>query len=284
MIRLLLAPPPIMTLITKTLAAFILGSAAVVADELPPLHRAAAAGDVQQVRQLLQQGAGPNATTEMNWTPLHAAVAGGGAENYVEVVRVLLAAGARVQVRDGDGRSILCNLHASADAKMVRLLLSAGADANAIDDVLWTAAMRHMPEVYDALAAAGAQLTRGTPLHVAALLGRGEDCDKLLQAGADTEARVELSAFPRSLHELQYCTALHLAALSGSESVCAKLLAAGADPHAMDARGRTPLHFASSAAVCRLLLEKGARAERKRCRGQYPSACASPPAGRHAPL
>ena len=38
----------------------------------------------------------------------------------------------------------------------------------------------------------------------------------------------------------------------------------------MDARGRTPLHFASSAAVCRLLLEKGARADARDAEGNTP--------------
>lgn len=255
-------------MLRKIVYCFLLAGSAALADhELPPLHQAAADGQVERVRELLAAGARVNAVTETNWTPLHAAVAGG----HVEVCRLLLAAGANVHVRDNEGRTMLANMLPGSGAEMVRLLVAAGANPNAVDDVLWTVACRGMAEAYDALISAGGKLTRGTPLHVAALLNRAEECGALIDAGADVEAQVELSGFPRSLHELQCCTPLHLAAKMGGAEACAKLLAMGANPNARDARGRTPLHLSASPSVCRMLLRAGADAAAKDFSGKTPA-------------
>lgn len=64
------------------------------------LRRAAAAGDLRAVQDLLKREADPNAAAERNRkTPLHVAASAG----HAEVVRALIAAGADVDAEDSDG-------------------------------------------------------------------------------------------------------------------------------------------------------------------------------------
>jgi ankyrin repeat protein len=92
-----------------------------------------------------------------------------------------------------------------------------------------------------------------TPLHLAARRGSDGVVERLIDAGADPEARTTSRGV----------TALHLAAgaVDGQAAVRA-LLRAGADPNALESSaGQTPLIFASSknrAASVRALLEAGA--------------------------
>jgi ankyrin repeat protein len=66
-------------------------------DDTTPLHIAAAKGQVQVTRLLLERGSDPNAPDEEGIRPLHHAAGGG----HAEVVRLLLDAGADRQARDG---------------------------------------------------------------------------------------------------------------------------------------------------------------------------------------
>ncbi|XP_049945507.1 protein roadkill-like isoform X2 [Schistocerca serialis cubense] len=88
-------------------------------------------------------------------------------EGEVEEVRALLAAGADVGARDGDGWTALHCAALRGDAAVVRLLLSAASDPNARNQ--WGQ----------------------TPLHLAALFGHAEAAAALLQAGADRGVRAD---------------------------------------------------------------------------------------------
>ncbi len=66
---------------------------------MPPLHLAAALGEIGAIRQLLERGAPPNPLREKEFTPLMAAAANG--EN--DAVRFLLDRGASPSLRDSNG-------------------------------------------------------------------------------------------------------------------------------------------------------------------------------------
>ena len=68
-----------------------------------PLHTVCTWGDVEAVKELLRNGADPNALGDRGCTPLFNAVMG---ENG-EVVQTLLAAGSDPRIRSVDGRLVI---------------------------------------------------------------------------------------------------------------------------------------------------------------------------------
>ncbi len=67
------------------------------------LHKAASAGDVERVKELLKKGANPNTKDIDGQTPLHMAASGG----HFDVVKLLLEHGADPNVQDKDGATPL---------------------------------------------------------------------------------------------------------------------------------------------------------------------------------
>jgi len=98
-----------------------------------------------------------------------------------------------------------------------------------------------------------------TALHDAAQRSQADEVKRLLEQGADVEARDQFGQ-----------TALYVAASRGHFVIVKRLLEAGADVGARDQYGRTALHIAaevSQAAVVKLLLEAGADAEARAMMG-----------------
>ncbi|MFO0897751.1 MAG: ankyrin repeat domain-containing protein [Pirellulales bacterium] len=144
-----------------------------------PLHYAAANGQLEVARWLIEQGADVNAEAgryenEHGSTALHAAVRRGD----VSAARLLLEAGANVNA-PGYGFS---PLHDAESVEMARLLLSRGADVNG---KAW----------HDG----------STPLHYAALHGNLELVKLLIESGADVNAKCDqtrgVSRPPRPSYE-----------------------------------------------------------------------------------
>jgi ankyrin repeat protein len=92
-------------------------------DELPALVRAAAQGNISETADLLRAGCDPNEADEDGWTALHAEAV----FNHLQIVELLLQAGAAVDTRSHDGFTPLLNA-ARAEAPVVAALLNAGAD------------------------------------------------------------------------------------------------------------------------------------------------------------
>ena len=101
-------------------------------DGFTALHFAAFFGKPEAARLLLEHGAGVDVYTRNPFAnqPLHAAAAG----RHIEVCRILLAAGADANATQHGGFTPLHEAAQNGDAEMTELFLSAGADASARAD------------------------------------------------------------------------------------------------------------------------------------------------------
>jgi cytohesin len=261
----------------------------------PPLEAAVESGDPALVTWLAQHGADVKALDAK--TPLLAKAASGAvvevllrlgathglkdAKNgvllaqadgkHADVVRALIAGGARVDTRD-DTYDATPLHHVSwsweeAAPEIARALIDAGADPEARDDEGMTPLMRAIGTGYGAAHLGVAKLlvphtsltdttTNGfTALHLA----RTADAVKLLvAAGAAVDALDDEGQTP-----------LHQSAANGAEDAVSALLAAGAKVDVIDRAGMTALHYVllrsnirgaakGAEALAKMLLDAGA--------------------------
>lgn len=98
-----------------------------------PLHLAAYAGEIGATRRLLEAGAQTSVIAENGErnSPLHAALAGKGDS---QVVRIMLDAGARPDVRANGGVTPLHLAASRGDLEAITLLLEVGARPEAMED------------------------------------------------------------------------------------------------------------------------------------------------------
>jgi ankyrin repeat protein/beta-lactamase regulating signal transducer with metallopeptidase domain len=193
------------------------------------LHEAVIAGNVEQVKSLIDKGADINTKNEVGRTPLHEAAY----YSQREVAKVLIAKGANVNATDSSGKTPLYE-GVRGTRYVCELLIANGARVNARDN------------------------SGNTPLHYAA--GRwyvGKDLLELLVVnGADVNARNDRGEAPLHLATPWRNTLTQLRDLAATF-----LLANGSEVNARDNSGRTPLHFAAGSGnekVVKLLLAKGA--------------------------
>ena len=156
----------------------------------------------------------------------------------VEVVEALIKAQATVDARDSFGFTAM---HAAAGAgrgDLVTLLVEAGADPDATDDLdgitpLGQACVKGHTSAIKALIAAGVSLSADdgfTPLHSACGEDKIEAAKVLIEAGADVNA----------VSHRKCSTPLHVAAQWGCHAIVALLLESGADLTLVDSKGETP--------------------------------------------
>ena len=214
-----------------------------VFDPLPPkrrgaLHRAARDADFaglpprgRRTRRKL------DVQDSVGATPLMLAAQNG----HAGVAELLLELGASAGIVDGEERTALHYAARNGDAAVVRTLLDAGASASTADAYgqtpLHTAAESGNEETARLLLGAGAapnepdRIFDSTPLHLAVRCNRVCIAQRLVEWGADIDARNEGGR-----------SALHIAAGYGHTEAVKALLAAGADANLRDAREETPLH------------------------------------------
>lgn len=236
-----------------------------------PLAEAAERGDLEMMEALLVHGAQPDAGL-----PLLAAARAGQAA----AVERLLAAGARTEVRDEEGRSVL-DL-AAGHSEVLQVLARRGvevgyAPAEALLKAAETGDLTGLEAALAAGAAPDARDTRRpskdqTALMLAAAAGHAALVERLLQCGAEVDARdgaLQKLTYPanegpdmaRMMGVPIGRSALARAAEGGHGAVLEQLLQAGANPNLADHFGYAPLHLAVEAGHLEIvdkLLQAGA--------------------------
>ena len=196
----------------------------------PAFSVAASRGNLQLVQLLLEAGADKNIKSADGLTPLHLAVRYG----HLEVARFLVEIGVEKDAETSAGCTALQLAAGSGQRELVEILMAAGANKDAAEEHGWTA------------------------LHFAAGSGDLEVARLLVHAGASKDAAGEAGS-----------TALHLAASNGHVKVVEFLLEAGASDAATTS-GFTALSLAAShgeVEVVRFLIESGVNRDAETTRG-----------------
>jgi len=124
-----------------------------------PLLNAVASGSVDAVKEEIEKGADLSSTVD-GTSALHLAVS----HNNIEIVRLLLGAGASPNVRDSAKQTPLMLQYSDTDIEIFNLLIKAGAKVNAKDSegktALMTAAKNGNIEIVKLLLRAGAKVNK----------------------------------------------------------------------------------------------------------------------------
>jgi ankyrin repeat protein len=101
---------------------------------MEPIHKAAAAGDVDALRRELERGVSPDSVGPHGLVPLNFAAAHGasGEDNQLACVRLLIDAGANVSAASSHNNPMTSLMYAAVGERptLVAALLDAGADVN----------------------------------------------------------------------------------------------------------------------------------------------------------
>ena len=170
-------------------------------------------GDLERVRQLIQDGQDANRGDSYGTTPLMKAAYYG----HDQVVHVLIRAGADVNGKDNSKLTALYCASWRGHSSVIKTLTEAGANLNVQDD--WGV----------------------TPLMVAAAKGYANVVVELIRAGAD----VSVVSSPEWLLVTAGSTALHFAAEENSIECGVLLVEAGADMRTRNKNSKSPLDLAS---------------------------------------
>ena len=185
------------------------------------LIRAVQIDDTEEVKNLIGRGKKPNVKNladEGNF-PIHYAVENGN----IDIVQLLLNAGAKISVKNYDKRTPLMMLDNDASADLVNTLLRAGAVVNAIDK------------------------DKNTPLILAAENASEDVVRVLILNGADVNAKNKKGR-----------TALMQAAVAGNRENVKALLESGADANVQDRSGETAWNITAAGDIKELLVSYGA--------------------------
>ena len=193
-----------------------------------PLITAIRSGSVEVATYLIEHKADANLSDQSGWMPLMWATWG----DNPALVKMLIAHGAKLDATDKDGLTPLAIAAQNAKIKSTRVLLDAGADANA-------------------------PVTKGgyTPLMLASRSGSNELATSLIEHGANVNAA-----------NVGGVTALMIATAGNRSTLVELLLKAGAAVDARSEDGRTALsiaHSNSNDAVVKVLEEAAQRSAAK---------------------
>jgi ankyrin repeat protein len=206
------------------------------------LHEAVHREDVAAAKRALQTPGAANLKNRYGLTPLVVAAETGN----VELVRMLLRAGADANLAVAGGETPLMTAARTGRREVVRELLAAGANPNAKEEskgqtaLVWAAAAGHAGVVEELIAAKADYLIRlesgFTPLLFAARDGRAEVVEVLLRAGANPNDALLPAPNPKPKRGYRTgaapragTSALLFAVISGHYELAARLVKAGAN-------------------------------------------------------
>ena len=241
-----------------------------------PLMYAAAGGHDRCVHLLIKEGANVNLIGARGEPALMKALIHSGSdvnvlEHFVQLdvttkrhhdncIKLLLEAGAHVNIVDDTGKSLLIHAVAKGNIEHVARLFQTDIDVNLTSEsgetALTKAVSEDYPDLVDLLISSGADVNHAVNKRNTILQIASASVNTLLVAGADVNA----------LNKINGSTALHYAAQTGQNTIMETLIQAGADVNITDANGNSPLHVLTSAKniftteLCmKLLLNAGAK-------------------------
>lgn len=216
------------------------------------LFRAIRSGDLQAVRNLLNNGIDPNVRDEDGGTALmNAAV-----YSDVEMMATIIQKGAAVNTSNKAGATAL--MWSVGDLEKVRLLIRHGADVNATSDahstpLILACQLPNATDVVALLLESGADVNansgRFSPLMAAAARGDPATAMLLIRRGADVKAKNKFGF-----------SAIHGASFNGTAELVSLLLVRDADPN-LAVAGFTPAMWAAvqgKSDILKLLVERNA--------------------------
>jgi ankyrin repeat protein len=256
-----------------------------------PLMWAAAKGRIENIRLLIEHGADINRKTLKGFTPLFfalksgeprapvAVLEAGGDADYIapdgtSVVQLaiyqkdygfaarMIERGANLKAFDRNGNHLLHAAVLADEPTLVRLLLSKGADVNALTGF---SKVKMRFEVN--FKSGDYEIPPKPPLLLAAERGSARVIRMLVDAGADTKFRMSDGT-----------NVVLAAAASGKLAALELALQLEPNPNVANSDGQTPLHLlvgggsgTELGAMMKLLVDKGARADVRNRAGQTPA-------------
>eukprot|EP01101_Sappina_pedata_P013178 TRINITY_DN945_c0_g1_i1.p1 TRINITY_DN945_c0_g1~~TRINITY_DN945_c0_g1_i1.p1 ORF type:complete len:1327 (+),score=669.54 TRINITY_DN945_c0_g1_i1:127-4107(+) len=215
------------------------GAVKIVERKTTHLHTAAINDEHQRLKLLIEAGANVNVEDKDGAMPLHHAAYAGN----LKIVKILLKSGAKINAKDDESNTPLHNAALGGHVKVVDYLLSKGAAIDELDE------------------------QNGTPLLNSCSNGHAPVVDLLIKKAAKLNTA-----------DINGTTPLHFACYYGHEEVVRLLLKAGCKVELIDNDGATPLHLAATNGhikAMRLLLQNKANIHVTDHTGTTPLHCAA---------